>query len=183
MKRVVILGRGASGKSTLAVRLGEITGLPVIELDKMFWRPGLVATPRDQWVVVQQRLVAEEKWIMDGDLGPYDAVEIRLRAADTILFFDFSLGPLRLASNPANPGRCGLLALGVSLRAWRAHHGLDKTGLWLGRRKLSATSGMLFALAGSGKTWSRLDDRVRRYPGTVTQLPGLCGFSGILTNI
>jgi len=71
MKRVVIIGRGASGKSTLAARLGEITGLPVIELDKVFWRPGLVATPRDQWVVVQERFVAEEGWIMDGDLGPY----------------------------------------------------------------------------------------------------------------
>jgi hypothetical protein len=28
---------------------------------------------------------------MDGDLGRYDVVEIRLRAADTILFLDFSL--------------------------------------------------------------------------------------------
>lgn len=28
---------------------------------------------------------------MDGDLGPYDAVEVRLRAADTIIFLDFSL--------------------------------------------------------------------------------------------
>jgi len=91
MKRVVIIGRGASGKSTLAARLGEITGLPVIELDKVFWRPGLVATSRDQWVVVQEGLVAEEGWIIDGDLGPYDVVEVRLRAADTILFLDFSL--------------------------------------------------------------------------------------------
>jgi adenylate kinase family enzyme len=90
MKRVVILGRGASGKSTLAARLGQITGLPVIELDKIFWRPGLVATPRDEWGAVQERLVAEERWIMDGDLGPYDAVEVRLRAADTIILLDFS---------------------------------------------------------------------------------------------
>ena len=96
MKRVVILGRGASGKSTLARRLGEITGLPVIELDKVFWLPGLAATPRDQWVAVQEKLVARDGWItdgwiMDGDLGPYDAVEVRLRAADTIIFLDFSL--------------------------------------------------------------------------------------------
>ena len=28
---------------------------------------------------------------MDGDLGPYDVVEVRLRAADTIIFLDFSL--------------------------------------------------------------------------------------------
>jgi adenylate kinase family enzyme len=91
MKRVVILGPGGSGKSTLAVRLGEITGLRVIDLDKVFWQPGLVATPRDQWIEVQRRLVEEDEWIMDGDLGTYDAVEVRLRAADTIVFLDFSL--------------------------------------------------------------------------------------------
>lgn len=91
MKRVVILGRGASGKSTLARQLGSMTGLPVIELDQVFWQPGLTATARDQWVVVQQRFAAKDGWIMDGDLGPYDVVEVRLRAADTIIFLDFSL--------------------------------------------------------------------------------------------
>jgi len=91
MKRVVILGRGASGKSTLARRLGKITGFPVIELDKVFWRPGLAAMPRDEWRLVQGKLVAEPAWIMDGDLGPYDAVEVRLRVADTIILLDFSL--------------------------------------------------------------------------------------------
>jgi adenylate kinase family enzyme len=104
---VVILGRGASGKSTLAMRLGEITRLPVIELDKVFWRPGVVATPRDQWVVLQEKLVAEDGWIMDGDLGPYDVVEVRLRAADTIIFLDFSLV------------RCAWRA------AWRSREGAD----------------------------------------------------------
>jgi len=91
MKRVVILGRGASGKSTLAKRLGETLQLPVIELDKVFWGPGLAATSREQWADVQARLVEEDRWIMDGDLGSYDAVEVRLRAADTIILLDFSL--------------------------------------------------------------------------------------------
>jgi nicotinamide riboside kinase len=95
VKRVIIVGPGAAGKSTLAVRLGEITGLPVIELDKLFWRPGLVATPRDQWVAIQHDLAGHESWIMDGDLGPYDVLDIRLQAADTIVFLDFS--PLRCA--------------------------------------------------------------------------------------
>jgi len=36
VKRVIVVGPGASGKSTLATRLGQITGLPVIELDKLF---------------------------------------------------------------------------------------------------------------------------------------------------
>ncbi len=91
MQRVVIVGPGASGKSTLAGQLGAITGLPVVQLDQMFWRPGLSATPRDQWLEMQKRLVAEEKWILDGDLGPYDAVDVRLRAADTVIFLDFSV--------------------------------------------------------------------------------------------
>ena len=91
MKRVVILGRGASGKSTLAKRLGETLQLPVIELDKVFWGPGLAATSREQWADVQARLVEEDRWIMDGDLGSYDAVEVRLRAADTVILLDFSL--------------------------------------------------------------------------------------------
>ena len=91
MKRVVVIGPGASGKSTLAVQLGEVTGLPVIELDKVFWRAGLVATPSDQWAEVQQNLVKEDRWILDGDLGSYDAIEVRLRAADMVIFLDFSL--------------------------------------------------------------------------------------------
>jgi adenylate kinase family enzyme len=99
MKRVVILGPGCSGKSTLAVRLGEITGLQVVELDKVFWQPRLVATPRDQWVEIQRVLIGEHGWILDGDLGPYDAVEVRLRAADTVVFLDFS------------PARCGWRAV------------------------------------------------------------------------
>ena len=91
MKRVVILGPGASGKSTFARRLSGVTGLPVTELDKIFWRSGLVPTPPDEWAKIQQALVQEHEWILDGDLGPYDAVEARLRAADTIIFLDISL--------------------------------------------------------------------------------------------
>jgi len=95
VKRVLILGPGGSGKSTLARQLGEVTGLRVIELDKVFWQPGPVATPRDKWIEIQQKLLEESEWIMDGDLGPYDAIEVRLRAADTIIFLDF--GAIRCA--------------------------------------------------------------------------------------
>ena len=91
MKRVVVLGRGAAGKSTASVRLGQITGLPVIELDQQFWRPGLTPMPSHEWTQLQQQLAARDRWIMDGDLGPYDAPAARLARADTVLIFDFSL--------------------------------------------------------------------------------------------
>jgi hypothetical protein len=109
VKRVIITGPGAAGKSALAVRLGQITSLPVIELDKLFWRPGLTATPPGQWAAAQRELAAQESWIMDGDLGPYDVPGVRLQAADTIVFLDLS------------PARC----------AWRAvRRSRERADLW-----------------------------------------------------
>ncbi|MGH9129363.1 MAG: hypothetical protein ACRDY2_10490 [Acidimicrobiales bacterium] len=72
VERVVVLGRGGAGKSVAAARLGELTGLPVIELDQHFWRPGLTAMAPNDWVRVQHDLAARGRWILDGDLGPYD---------------------------------------------------------------------------------------------------------------
>lgn len=56
---------------------------------------GLVATPRDQWTAIQRELAGRESWILDGDLGPYDVLNVRLQAADTIVLLDFS--PVRCA--------------------------------------------------------------------------------------
>jgi adenylate kinase family enzyme len=91
VKRVVILGRGGAGKSTFARCLGDVTKLPVIELDALFWEPGLIAATPGRWAARQQELVRRDAWILDGDLGPYDsALDVRLRAADTIVVLDFS---------------------------------------------------------------------------------------------
>ena len=91
MRRVVILGRGGAGKSTLATQLGAITGIPVIELDAIFWRPNLTPTPPDAWIARQRQLARQPAWIADGDLGPYDVLDVRLGAADTVVLLDFSL--------------------------------------------------------------------------------------------
>lgn len=87
----MILGRGGAGKSVLGRRLGELTGLPVIELDTLYWRPGLSGTDPDEWAELQRELAGGDGWIMEGDLGPYDeGLGIRLGAADTVVVLDFS---------------------------------------------------------------------------------------------
>jgi adenylate kinase family enzyme len=91
MRRIVILGRGGAGKSTLAARLGAALALPVIELDKHFWPPDLTPMPKDQWTRIQRELASGQRWVMDGDLGPYDVLDVRLRAADTVIVLDFPL--------------------------------------------------------------------------------------------
>ncbi|MGI5159774.1 hypothetical protein [Microbispora sp. CA-102843] len=104
MRRVVILGRGGAGKSVLAERLGEATGLPVVELDALFWQSGLVAMDATRWSECQRRLVRRDAWILDGDLGLYDSgLRIRLRAADTVIVLDFAF--LRCAWRTIRRGR------------------------------------------------------------------------------
>lgn len=91
VERVVVFGRGAAGKSTLALNLSGITGLPVIELDQHFWSEDLRPLPEHEWIAVQERLAGGDRWIMDGDLGPYDVPAPRLRRADTVVIVDLSL--------------------------------------------------------------------------------------------
>jgi hypothetical protein len=106
VRRVVILGRGGAGKSTLARQLGAVTGLSVTELDKLFWQPGLTAAEPAQWAARQQDLLLGDGWILDGDLGPYDSeLDARLRAADTIIVLNYSL--VRCAWRTLRRGREG----------------------------------------------------------------------------
>jgi adenylate kinase family enzyme len=85
------LARGGAGKSTFVRRLDAVTGLPVIELDRWFWQPGLVARSREGWVGLQRELVARDRWIMDGDLGSYDVLKPRLETADSVIVLNYSM--------------------------------------------------------------------------------------------
>jgi adenylate kinase family enzyme len=87
MRRIAIIGSGGAGKSTLARTLGEILGLPVIHLDKEYWKPGWIEPPKDEWVRTVEELVKRDEWIIDGNFG--GTMEIRLAAADTVIFLDF----------------------------------------------------------------------------------------------
>ena len=86
MQKVLIIGSGGAGKSSLARQLGELLGIQVIHLDKLFWRSGWVETPRDEWKATVAELIKGDRWIMDGNYG--GTIEMRVNAADTVILFD-----------------------------------------------------------------------------------------------
>lgn len=88
MKKIMLIGSGGSGKSSLARQLGRILRIEVFHLDAIFWNPGWVGTPRDVQQRVQKELTSRESWIIDGNYS--STIDIRLQAADTIIFFDLS---------------------------------------------------------------------------------------------
>ena len=83
VKRVAVVGPGGAGKSVFAEELGRRTGLPVVHLDQHFWKPGWVATPRDEWRRIQLELVAGDRWVVDGNYG--GSFDVRFERADTVI--------------------------------------------------------------------------------------------------
>ena len=86
MKKVLVIGSGGSGKSTFARRLGRGLGHEVIHLDKIYWHPGWVQTPREEWVRKVEELCGRESWVMDGNYSA--TLEQRMAACDTVVLLD-----------------------------------------------------------------------------------------------
>lgn len=86
MKKIILIGSGGSGKSTLARQLGNKLNIKVHHLDALFWKPNWEGVPREEQIAVQNNLIKDEKWIIDGNYG--GTMDIRLNAADTIIFLD-----------------------------------------------------------------------------------------------
>lgn len=87
-KRIMVIGSPGSGKSTFSRKLSEITGIPLIHLDKEFWNDGWVETPKDQWLEIQKSLIEGDEWIIDGNYG--GTMDIRIEKADTVICFELS---------------------------------------------------------------------------------------------
>jgi adenylate kinase family enzyme len=86
MKRILIIGSGGAGKSTLSRCLQKLLGIPLVHLDSIFWKPGWVETPRPEWKRIVCELVQGDSWIMDGNYS--GTLDIRIDACDTIIFLD-----------------------------------------------------------------------------------------------
>ena len=85
--RVLVIGSGGAGKSTLSVRLGAALSLHVIHLDKLHWKPGWVASDKEAWRNGVRGLVEQAEWVMDGNYT--GTLDLRIPAADVVVYMDF----------------------------------------------------------------------------------------------
>ncbi|MGE7308093.1 AAA family ATPase [Priestia megaterium] len=87
--KVIIIGSPGSGKSTFSKKLAEVTALPLIHLDDLYWEVGWVPTPEYQWQHIVKDLVKKDKYIIDGNYA--SSLDIRLQNADTVILLDTPL--------------------------------------------------------------------------------------------
>jgi adenylate kinase family enzyme len=90
MKRVAVFGNAGGGKSRLARRLAELTGLPLYVVDMMQFRPGGAEVPHDEFLQAHADLLRRDEWIIDGCGNVAIALE-RFAVADTLIYVDLPL--------------------------------------------------------------------------------------------
>ena len=88
MERILIIGCGGAGKSTLARQLGAKLNLPVVHLDKLYWKPGWVESSKEE---IDEKIHIElqkPQWIIDGNYNR--TISERMKRCDTVIYLDFS---------------------------------------------------------------------------------------------
>jgi len=86
MSRIVIVGCAGSGKTTLAHRIGELTGAPVICLDSI-WQPQWSKDDVPTFRTLVKEAHAGETWISDGNFA-LATFDIRLPRATLVVWLD-----------------------------------------------------------------------------------------------
>jgi len=98
MKKVAVFGNAGGGKSTLARRLAEITGLPLYTLDIVQFRDGRYWAGEpdggkmsdEDYLKLHADILNRDRWIIDG-YGSLASAWERFAAADTLVHVDLPI--------------------------------------------------------------------------------------------
>lgn len=87
MQRIIVIGCPGSGKSTFSRALHEITGIPPVHLDLLYWNEDRTTVAKEVFLDRLQDAMRQPQWIIDGNYGA--TMELRMAACDTVIFLDY----------------------------------------------------------------------------------------------
>ncbi len=85
MRRIVIVGSSAAGKSTLARALATRLNLPHLELDSVYHQAGWTTLPTPEFRARVDEFVRSDRWVIDGNYTSRVG-DLLFRRADTVLW-------------------------------------------------------------------------------------------------
>ena len=85
-KKIAVIGCSGGGKSTFSKQLAEITGIPLYNLDRIYWLPDATHLERPAFIKKQKEIMKTDCWIIDGNYG--GTIQYRIRKSELIFFFD-----------------------------------------------------------------------------------------------
>jgi adenylate kinase family enzyme len=66
-ERINVIGTSGSGKTTFARRLAQALGLPYVEMDALYWRPGWQEPPYAEFMSRVEEATRQPRWVLDGN--------------------------------------------------------------------------------------------------------------------
>jgi adenylate kinase family enzyme len=90
MRKVAVMGDTGSGKSTVSRLLAERLGVPHIELDALFWKPGWVMPSAEEFRPVVEAALDPNGWVVDGNYRTTLGTFV-LGQADLVVWLDMPL--------------------------------------------------------------------------------------------
>ena len=168
MNKVLVIGVASGvGKSTFACRLGELTGIEVIHLDRLFWKPGWVESSVEEFSEAQQQVILKDRWIIEGNYT--GTIDIREPHADTIIYLELPL----------------YVCLYRVLKRRIQYHGETRDDVGEGCVEKVDWAFLKFILTTYGPRKKKMVDRIQRYANegkTVYNLKTRQQIAGFLTN-
>lgn len=86
LTRWLILGPGGAGKTRLALELSRVLDLPLIHLDRHYWKPGWLPSADEEWAQRVSELAASDAWVMDGNYS--GTLHLRVPRAQAVILLD-----------------------------------------------------------------------------------------------
>lgn len=94
MNRIVVVGAPGCGKTTTAHQIAAALDVPHTELDSLWWERDWIEAGADTFVERAKQVVAQGRWVVDGNYFSVGAREVIWPNADTIVWLDL---PRRIA--------------------------------------------------------------------------------------
>lgn len=87
VERILVYGVTGSGKTTLAARISDRSGIPWHAVDDLTWEPGWVPVPDGEQRRRLEAVCSEERWILDAAYGRW--LDIPFARVQLVVALDF----------------------------------------------------------------------------------------------
>ncbi len=88
--RILIVGNGGTGKSTLGDELGILLGIPVTHLDTLSWDKDWNRRDEKDFTKELSEILAGDKWIVEG-WSFHSTMVMRIKAANHVFYLNYPL--------------------------------------------------------------------------------------------